>query len=118
MTTDVDYGHEKVVRLIVLALVGLAFADLALIAALLLTDREVPGELWQAGAAAAAALATMLVNTGTKTFGPQRVEVVNTAEDPVPVDPEDGAGDLRLVTVIALGIVVGFVLLEVLRRLL
>lgn len=93
----------------------LLFAGLTVLAAmgggiaLAFYDRTLPDALIALGSGALG----LLSGAALDTRGRQDVRVVNTPGDPVPVDA--GAGELRLIAVVALGVVVGLVLLALLR---
>lgn len=78
-----------VVRSVIRWLGTLAVIGLVGIIALLILEIDPAAVALVAGLAgtAAGSLGTLLATTGTNQMPPQQVEVVNPADDPVPVDP-------------------------------
>lgn len=66
-TATTDPSRARVVLLVVLLIGGLTVLLLALLGMLLLTDREVPGELWLAFGNLTGGLLGLLVSTRTTT---------------------------------------------------
>lgn len=95
------------------SLAGVLILCVAAIAVLAGLDKSSPGVLENLAAGALGALAALLARVG----GTEDVRVVNAAHEAVPVDPDAGAGELRLITLVALGVVAGLLLLQLLRAL-
>lgn len=74
---------------------------------------EVPGVLENLASGALGALAALLARVGGDE--PQKVQVTNQPHEAVPVE-DAGAGELRLIAVVACGIVAGIVLWHLLRE--
>lgn len=89
--------RANVVLLVVAAIILLSLGLYGSVICLVAAGRGVPGELWLAAGNLSGALITLLVNTkhDATPEDPAPVQVVNQADDPVPVDAAaDDAGPI------------------------
>lgn len=103
-----------VVKRVLHGIVLLAVLLYSLIGYLLITDsaEAVPDALWLAAGAAAQAIYSFLSNSKSDK---DEVTIRQPEGEPVPTT-DVGAGELRLIGIVSMGVVVGLVLLHLLRQ--